>query len=133
MDIADLVTCDLSHLVQALGNIVANALAFTAEGGLVTVKTQVIADEARVDIRDTGCGISADEMPHIFEPFYRGESYRPVTGSVGLGLTIANTIIRAHQGRIVVSSQPGEGSTFSVFLPLAKPRASAILHENVTS
>jgi signal transduction histidine kinase len=77
-------------------------------------------DTARLAVKDTGIGITPELMPHIFERFFRADLARsPGVEGVGLGLSLAKWIIDRHHGRITVDSQPGRGSTFTVFLPLA--------------
>ena len=76
-------------------------------------------EEATISVRDTGNGISKEDLPHIFERFYRCDQSRSKGGS-GLGLSLAKAIVEAHGGRIGVSSQPGKGSTFTISLPISK-------------
>jgi signal transduction histidine kinase len=73
-----------------------------------------------VRVRDRGCGIEPVDLPHIFEPFYRADAARSrETGGTGLGLAIVDQVVRAHRGRVDVDSAPGQGSTFTVYLPRA--------------
>jgi len=104
-------------LRQALLNIAENAIQFTPEGGTVTLRTAVANGEALVSITDTGKGIAPEHLPHIFDRFYRANLAR-TERYAGLGLSIAKRIIDMHHGRIEVDSTPGEGSTFTVYLPL---------------
>ncbi len=109
---------DAVRLRHAIGNVIVNALHFSPAGGTVAIR--VTHDEAHItiNVQDTGEGISDDVLPHIFEPFYRGDKARSShTGGAGLGLTIAKHIIKAHGGTIVVESTPGEGSLFCIVLP----------------
>ncbi len=87
----------------------------------MTLALSCIEDWARLTVTDTGPGIPQDEMPHIFERFYRVDParLRNDTGGAGLGLSIAYWITRSHQGRIEVASEEGKGTTFSVWLPRA--------------
>jgi signal transduction histidine kinase len=78
------------------------------------VKTSVEKDYAVIEIKDTGCGISEEDLQFIFDPFFTTKG----SGNTGLGLTITHKIIEKHNGRIEVESKPHEGSTFKVFLPL---------------
>jgi signal transduction histidine kinase len=111
------IEADESWLYRGLVQFVDNAIHYTPEGGTVTVRTDADADHVIVTVTDTGIGINAGDMPHIFKRLFRGEGHRPVGGQ-GLGLSIASKIVEAHRGRIEVESQPGSGSTFRVLLPL---------------
>ncbi len=113
-------------LARVLSNLLANAIRFTPPSGRIRVLargcSRAQADSICVDVVDTGAGIAADDLPHIFEPFYRGRGL--LSGdeeSSGLGLAIARDIVVAHGGSLEVVSRQGEGSTFTVLLPpLAK-------------
>lgn len=111
---------DRDRLKQVLINLVANALQYTPQGGEVFLSLQKIGEQARVICRDTGPGIPAEDLPHIFERFYRAEKSRTRRESTGfgLGLSIANWIVERHGGRIEVNSQEGKGTTFAIWLPL---------------
>lgn len=115
-----LVPGDRDRLKQVLVNLVGNALQYTPPGGKVTLKLEKTAASARLTVRDTGPGIPEQDIPHIFERFYRGErSRKRSTGSgFGLGLSIAYWIVHHHQGSIEVSSTEGQGTTFQVILPI---------------
>lgn len=110
---------DRDRLKQVLLNLVANALDNTPAGGKVTLGLACVEEWARLTVSDTGKGIPQNELPHIFERFYRVDPARKRNhhGGAGLGLSIAYWITRAHQGRIEVASEPGRGATFSVWLP----------------
>jgi signal transduction histidine kinase len=112
---------DRDRLKQVVLNLVANAVAFTPPGGVVTMSLACVGGWARVTVSDTGPGIPKDELPHIFERFYRVDRARKrsASGGAGLGLSIAYWIVRMHDGRIEVASEEGQGTTFSVWLPLA--------------
>jgi heavy metal sensor kinase len=118
---------DRDRLKQLLLNLVSNGLKFTPEGGRVTLGLgRVASGWARVVISDTGAGIPPDELPHIFDRFYRVDKARTrAQGGAGLGLAIAQRIAQMHGGRIEVASDGtnGHGSTFSIWLPLAPERA----------
>jgi signal transduction histidine kinase len=121
---------DLVKLRQLLHNLLENAAHYTPAGGRVelAVFADVERDEARIRIRDTGVGISPRDLPHIFEPFYRGTpSRRTRHDGYGLGLSICEHIARAHGGSINVESRqgPGSGSTFTVRLPRRPAGASS--------
>jgi two-component system sensor histidine kinase BaeS len=108
---------DPQRIGQVVGNLVGNALKFTPRGGHVRVVLRPHRDGAQLDVADTGAGIDAAELPHIFERFYRGSSASEARGSgSGLGLAIVKSIVDMHAGRINVESRVGQGSTFSVVL-----------------
>lgn len=110
---------DHDRLLQVLLNLVANALDHTPRGGQVTLALACVDDWARLTVSDTGPGIPKEDLPHIFERFYRVDRarVRKVSGGAGLGLSIAYWITRSHSGRIEVASESGRGTTFSVWLP----------------
>jgi signal transduction histidine kinase len=98
-------------------NLLDNAIKYTPSGGRVDVTIFTgPPEEVTVSIQDTGIGIADDELPHIFDRFYRGDRSRSTSG-VGLGLSLSRAIARAHGGDIKVSTMPGRGSTFVVTLP----------------
>jgi len=113
---------DRDRLKQVFINLVANAIQYTPPGGDVFLSLEKIGEQARIICRDTGPGIPAEDMPHIFERFYRAEKSRTrrETTGFGLGLSIANWIVEHHGGRIEVNSQEGKGTTFAIWLPLYK-------------
>ena len=113
------VTGDRDRLKQVLLNLMSNAIEFTPPGGSVTLGLACVGDWARVTVTDTGPGIPQEELPHIFERFYRVDRSRKRTerGGAGLGLSIAYWITRSHDGRLEVASEVGKGTTFSVWLP----------------
>jgi signal transduction histidine kinase len=110
-------TWDLGRLRQVMQNLVSNAVKYSPEGGTVDVVVRASGASVQVDVRDTGIGLTAEEMGRVFERFYRAPSATKLEGS-GLGLYISHSIIAAHQGRMWVTS-PGQGSgtTFSFSLP----------------
>jgi PAS domain S-box-containing protein len=110
---------DRVELERALTNLVENAIAFTPAGGTITLRTTTQADRIHITVQDTGVGIAAKDLSHIFQRFYRADQARPVeTGGSGLGLSIAKKIVETHKGIIEVESVPGQGSTFTITLPL---------------
>jgi len=111
------VKADHDRVRQALINLVHNAVKFNHPGGKVTVSTRADAESVSVSISDTGIGISKDDLPHVFERFYKADKARP-TGGSGLGLAIAKHVVQAHGGSIRAQSQEGKGSTFSFSLPI---------------
>jgi signal transduction histidine kinase len=113
---------DPQRLGQVLINLIGNALKFTPRGGSVAVTLSQQGKGARIEVADTGVGIDASELPHIFERFYRGSRVNEARGSgSGLGLAIVRSIVDMHGGRVIVESDVGTGSTFTVTLP-ADPR-----------
>jgi len=112
--------CDRARIELALSNLVENAIKFTPAGGRVEVGADADPDAVRLWVRDTGIGIDPEDLPHVFERFYRGRSagrHAPTEGS-GLGLAIVQSVVQAHGGRVSVESTPGVGSTFVMELPL---------------
>ncbi len=110
---------DSDRLKQLLLNLVSNALKYTPEGGSVTMSLTLDDAWVRVDVADTGIGIPPEDLPHIFDRFYRVDKARSrAMGGTGLGLSIAHWIAEAHGGQLSVVSEVGKGSTFTVTLPL---------------
>jgi len=111
------VLCDRDRVMRVLGNLLSNAAKFTSEGGNVTVTLAREEGFCKVSIADTGAGIDADALPHVFERFWQADS--AARRGTGLGLAIAKGIVEAHGGRIWAESELGRGSTFHFTLPLA--------------
>jgi signal transduction histidine kinase len=117
---------DRDRLKQVLVNLAGNAVQYTPAGGKVTFRLEKYQEQARLFISDTGPGIPTQDLPHIFERFYRGERSRkrPMGGQssgFGLGLSIAYWIVRNHGGSIEVDSRQGQGTTFCIWLPILPP------------
>jgi signal transduction histidine kinase len=113
---------DPQRIGQVVSNLVLNSIKFTRRGGSVDVSLEAADGGARIDVVDTGVGIDAEELPHIFERFYRGSQANEARGSgSGLGLAIVRSIVDMHGGAIAVESRVGAGSRFIVTLP-ADPR-----------
>lgn len=117
---------DADRLRQLLINLVTNALKHTPPGGSVTLSLYRDAEWVRIIVADTGRGIATTALPHIFERFYKAENNKQ-KGS-GLGLSIAQWIARAHHGQVTVTSEQGQGSTFTLWLPLQKTHAANESH-----
>ncbi|MGH2544172.1 MAG: sensor histidine kinase, partial [Ardenticatenaceae bacterium] len=110
---------DVQRLDQVLGNLVANALRHTPRGGAVTLASTATEGGVSISIADSGEGIAPERLPFIFDRFWRGDHARTHTSGAGsgLGLSIASQLIRAHGGEITVASEPGQGTTFTIWLP----------------
>lgn len=113
------VRLDTEEFGFAIRHLLANAIAHSAAATTITIQTTTAINEAVVIVKDRGEGIMPDDLPNIFEPFYRDFARQTGKGGVGLGLTIVKWIVEAHGGHIEVDSTPGRGSTFCVYLPLA--------------
>ena len=117
---------DISHLQQVLRNLVHNAVKFTPARGTITVSAVARGDQVELRCSDTGVGIRAEDMPRIFERFWKADSSRRRDGEgSGLGLAIARHVVAAHQGSIRVESEVGRGTTFVITLPAFAPVRSA--------
>ena len=109
---------DPERMAQVLGNLLSNALRYTPTGGRITLTAKRSAGPVQLQIQDTGVGIAPEARPHIFDRLYRGDAARTeATGESGLGLAIAKSIVEAHGGTIVVDSEVGRGTTFTITLP----------------
>ncbi len=113
------ITADVGRMNQVLGNLITNALRHTPTGGTITLHAAPVNGNVHITVRDTGEGIPPDELPYIFDRFWRGDRARSHAGGAGggLGLAIARQLVRAHHGQINVQSQPGHGTTFTIELP----------------
>jgi len=113
---------DRDRLKQVLINLISNAIKYTPQGGFVYLSLGKSKDNARLIVRDNGQGIPSEDLPHIFERFYRAEKSRTRSkvGGFGLGLSIAYWIVNHHGGQIEVDSAEGKGTTFCIYLPLLK-------------
>jgi signal transduction histidine kinase len=109
---------DAQRLKQVLINLASNAIKYNREGGQVSVCVDVEDNRLRVQVKDTGRGIAADALPHLFEKFYRVPDTEGWAQGTGLGLSIVRQLIEAHSGRIEVESQVGVGTTMTIVLPL---------------
>ncbi len=109
---------DATRLSQVVTNLLTNALKFSPSGGKVTLTTAAGDGLARLEVADEGPGIPQQELPHIFDRFWRGSAGRRATGS-GIGLAVVAELVRAHSGQVHVASEPGHGTRFTVLLPRA--------------
>jgi signal transduction histidine kinase len=121
LDNLPLVNIDRQRVNQVLHNLLENAVAYTRKGGTINVAVAKQGDWVEISVSDTGEGIPAEDLPNIFERFYRVDRSRArATGGSGLGLTIAKRLVEAHGGTITVQSNLGKGSRFSFTLPIAE-------------
>ncbi|MEU1456198.1 sensor histidine kinase [Streptomyces avermitilis] len=112
---------DPVRMRQALGNLVSNALRHTPEDGTVTATARQTGDLVVLTVEDTGSGIAAEDLPHVFERFWRAEKSRSRrTGGSGLGLSIVRQFVEAHEGTVTVDSESGKGCVFTISLPRAQ-------------
>ena len=115
----DEVLWDLDRVNEVLGNLLSNAFKFTSPGGRVELSVDCEGELVQMDVRDTGAGIPPEQLPHIFRKFYQADNQAAAdTKGTGLGLAIAKEIVEAHGGTIGVESTLGEGTTFSIALPV---------------
>ncbi|MEV8316113.1 HAMP domain-containing sensor histidine kinase [Streptomyces sp. NPDC059900] len=111
-------TADPLRLRQAIGNLVSNAIRHTPQGGSVTISCRATLDAVVVEVADTGSGITAADLPHVFDRFWRADKSRTrATGGSGLGLAIVRQLVEGHGGTVTARSTPGEGAVFTVRVP----------------
>jgi two-component system sensor histidine kinase BaeS len=110
------VNVDVERMSQVLDNLILNAFRYTPTGGEVVLAGSTAAGKVALQIRDNGSGIAPEDLPHIFDRFYRGDKARRESGESGLGLAIAKSIIEAHGGQIHAESEPGKGAVFTISL-----------------
>lgn len=115
------VSGDPDRLRQVFVNLLANGVQYTGQGGRVTLRATAGKGEVSVEVADTGVGIAPEDLPHVFDRFYRSDKSRSRgSGGSGLGLAIVRSLVELHGGRVGVKSRPGEGSVFTVTLPQAE-------------
>jgi len=112
------VFADQRWMHQVVTNLLSNALKFTPTGGTVTIRTGQAGRDAALEVADTGVGIPADELPRIFDRFWRGQAAAQTSGS-GIGLAIAAELVWAHGGTLTAASEPGKGTRLTLTLPRA--------------
>ena len=135
-NLPDVVHWDHDRINEVLGNLISNALKFTERGGTVEVTVMSVDHSVQVEVRDSGVGIPAEQLPRVFEKFFQASNQEaktegvPTGGGAGLGLAIAREIVEAHHGTISVDSAPGNGTTFTIVLPThaGTPRRSSAPH-----
>jgi two-component system phosphate regulon sensor histidine kinase PhoR len=112
------VLADETRVTQILLNLVDNAYNYTPPGGQITIRAQALEGAVEIGVTDTGIGIPTEELPHIFERFYRANHpfVQRIPGT-GLGLAIVKHLVELHGGHVWVDSEPGRGSTFRFLLP----------------
>ena len=117
---------DAAKIEQVLTNLLSNAVEHSPTGASVTLSSCLMADALRVQVADTGPGISPEQQQRLFQSFASGQGARKSTGerSIGLGLSISRKVIEAHGGRMFVESEPGRGSVFGFTLPLGRLRGT---------
>lgn len=116
------VTGDAARLRQVLNNLLSNAIRHTPPQGTISVRTHAEGAQVQISVSDTGPGISSQDLPRVFDRFYRGDAARDrASGGSGLGLAIAKALIQAHGGTIAVESEPGQGTHLTIALPQAYP------------
>lgn len=124
-DILPVVQGEPGSLTEVLVNLLNNAVKYSFPNGLITVRGEVHDGQVLLSVADTGVGIAPEDLPHLFQDFGRGKNQPEGASGCGLGLAISQRIVEVHGGTITVASQPGQGSTFTVHLPVTPPPVSA--------
>ncbi len=109
---------DPGRITQAVGNLIDNAIKFTPPGGEITFSASFQGSEIRICVQDTGSGIPVKDQEYVFTPFFQSRAETRFPHGMGLGLSIAHDLVSAHQGRLEFESLPGEGSSFTIWLPI---------------
>jgi two-component system phosphate regulon sensor histidine kinase PhoR len=115
---------DAGRIDRALVNLVQNAIKFTPEGGAISVKASHAGNGLKISVSDTGVGIAVSDLPRVFERFYKVEQSR-ASGGTGLGLALVKHAVEAHGGSVTAESRLGEGSTFTITIPLVEAQTRA--------
>lgn len=113
------IQADTVRLTQIVGNLASNAIRYTPRGGFVRISCGAENGQAYIRFKDSGAGIAPQDQEKIFQPFYKGEQGKRIKEGMGLGLAIARDLVEAHGGTIQLESAPGNGSTFTVWLPIS--------------
>jgi PAS domain S-box-containing protein len=113
------ILADPNQVMRVLRNLLSNAIKYTPDGGRIALRLDQVGGEARLSVTDTGIGITREEQVYIFDRFFRSEGASRMASGTGLGLSITREIIELHGGRIELQSTPGEGSAFTVYLPIS--------------
>jgi signal transduction histidine kinase len=117
---------DKTRITEVFVNLLSNAIKFTPPNGAISIQLAGQGDAIVFRLKDTGTGIPADVLPHVFDLFYRGEERNPVSSGLGIGLSLAKTLVELHQGTIVARSEgPGRGAEFVVRIPVSKDQPDA--------
>ncbi len=121
------IDADKHRFEKIFNNLIYNAIKFTPSGGWIRIRTSLSTDKTNIDIQvsDSGQGIAEEDLPHIFDRFYQGQSGVQVQGGTGIGLSIAKDLTSLHGGEISVESKPGEGAIFSLKFPLVEPPSAS--------
>ena len=109
---------DKKKMAQVLTNIIGNAVKYSPEGGLISLRGEVVGDHFQVSVQDQGIGMTAEQVDRIFDKFFRADASNLAVGGTGLGMPIAKLIVEAHDGKIWVESKPGSGTTVYFRVPL---------------
>jgi two-component system, OmpR family, sensor histidine kinase BaeS len=118
---------DSDRMNEVLGNLLSNAFKFTSRGGQVDLSIDSIDGSVQIDVRDSGAGIPAEHVPHVFEKFFQADNQGSASAKgSGLGLAIAKSIVEGHGGTIHCDSTPGVGTTFSILIPIRTSRRSSV-------
>jgi len=120
------VLADRGRLLQIFSNLLGNALKFTPEGGRIALRAEQAGDKMLFSVSDTGLGIAAESLPHIFEPFWQARG--GTKEGAGLGLAIVKGLVEAHDGHVWAESKPGAGTTFFFTLPIVAPAEEHLVH-----